>query len=146
MLRWLLAWLIASVATYLAGSVLMTQVVLGSLARFDIPVDIGARASMTLFDIGGLASSYLPLVAIALLLGFLVAALLARVKPGWRQGLYLLAGASSVGTMIGIMTLTFGMNPLAGARGAVGVGLQMLAGLLGGLVFLRVSKAVKHPR
>ncbi len=139
MLRWLLAWLLASLVTYVLGSALMTQVVLLSLASFDIPVDLGARASMTLFDIGGLASSYLPLIAIALLLGFLVAAAISRWRPAWRALLYLLAGASAVGTMIGIMTWTFGMNPLAGARGGGGVALQMAAGLAGGWAFLSVA-------
>lgn len=143
MLRWLLAWIFSSIVTYALGSALMTQVVLRSLARFDVPVDLGARVSMTLFDIGGLASSYLPLIAIALLLGFLVAALISRWRPAWRQALYLLAGSSAVGTMIGIMTLTFGMNPLAGARGIAGVGLQMLAGLVGGFVFLKTSRGVE---
>ena len=37
------------------------------------------------------------------------------------------------------MTLTFGMNPLAGARGGLGVGLQMLAGLAGGWIFLLLT-------
>lgn len=143
--KWLVAWVLASIMTHVLGSALMTQVVLRSLARFDIPVDLGARISMTIFDVGGLASSYLPLVAIALLLGFLVAALIARWKPAWRTTLYLLAGASAVGTMLGIMILTFGMNPLAGARGFNGIALQMLAGLFGAWVFLRIVDGASPP-
>ena len=139
MLRWLIAWLAASVVAYALGSILMTQVVLGSLGRFDIAVDAGSRSSMTLFDLMALTSSYLPLIAIALLLGFAVATGLSRLMPAERRFLFLLAGGSSVGTMLGIMTLTFGMNPLAGARGVLGVGLQMLAGVAGAWIFILLT-------
>jgi len=39
MFRWLFAWLTASLATYVTGSVFMTQVVLGDVASFGIDVD-----------------------------------------------------------------------------------------------------------
>lgn len=139
MLRWLIGWVVASLVTYALGSALMTQVVLLSLASFGVSVDLGSRLSMTLFDIGALVTSYLPLVAIALLIAFAIASGLSRLKPAWRRPLFLLAGATSVGAMIGIMSLTFGMNPLAGARGFVGFGPQMLAGLAGGWVFLLLT-------
>ena len=47
----------------------------------------------------------------------------------------------SISALIAIMTLTFGMNPLAGAAGVAGFVLQAFAGLAGGLVFLRVVGA-----
>jgi hypothetical protein len=135
MFRWLFAWLAASVVTYATGSVLMTQVVLGDVASFGIDVDLAARLRTTAADLAGLAGSYLPLVAVALLVAFLVATALRRLLPvAWRP-LCLVAGATSVGALLGIMSAVFGMNPLAGAAGAGGLSLQMLAGLAGGGVF-----------
>ncbi len=139
MFRWISGWLAASLATYVTGSVMMTQVVLASVGSFGVTVDLPARAAMTLADIGGLASSYLPLIAIAMAVAMLIASLLGRLVPTRRPALILLAGLTAAPALIVIMTLTFGMNPLAGAAGAAGLLLQALAGFAGGLVFLRVA-------
>ncbi len=139
MFRWIGGWLAASLATYVTGSVMMTQVVLAKVGSFGVAVDLPARATMTLADIGGLASSYLPLIAIAMAVAMLIASLLGRLIPTRRPALILLAGLTAPPALIAIMTLTFGMNPLAGAAGAAGLSLQALAGLSGGLVFLRVA-------
>ena len=135
MFRWLFAWLTASLVTYMTGSVFMTQVVLGDVASFGVDIDLAARLRTTVADLAGLAASYLPLVAVALLVAFLVATALRRLLSiAWRP-LCLVAGASSIGALLGIMSAVFGMNPLAGATGAGGLSLQMLAGLAGGGVF-----------
>lgn len=140
MFRWLLAWLAACLVTYTIGSVFMTQVVLADVTAFGVDVDPGARVRMTLEDLAGLAGSYLPLVAVALLVAFVVATALARRWPAAWRGLCLAAGASSIGALLGIMTAVFGMNPLAGATGAVGLTLQMLAGLFGGGAFAAIGR------
>ena len=139
MFRWIGGWLAASLATYVVGSVLMTQVVLANVSGFGIVVDLPSRLSMTFADLGGLATSYLPLVAIAMAIAMLIATLLGRFIPELRSALILLAGLTAPPALILIMTLTFGMNPLAGAAGAGGMFLQAIAGLAGGLAFLRVA-------
>ncbi len=139
MFRWIGGWLAAALATYVTGSVMMTQVVLASVGSFGVVVDLPARASMTLADIGGLAGSYLPLIAIAMAVAMLIASLLGRLIPTRRSALILAAGLTAPPALIAIMTLTFGMNPLAGAAGVAGLSLQALAGCAGGLVFLGVA-------
>ncbi len=139
MFRWIGGWLAASLATYVVGSVLMTQVVLANVSGFGIVVDLSSRLAMSLADLGGLATSYLPLIVIAMLIAMLIATLLGRFLPERRSALILLAGLTAPPALVLIMTLTFGMNPLAGAAGTGGVLLQAIAGLAGGLAFLRVG-------
>ena len=146
MFRWIGGWLAASLATYLAGCVLMTQRVLAGVSRFGIVVDLPARASMTIADLGGLVTSYLPLITVAMAIAMLVASLLGRFVPSRRPALIVLAGLTAPPALIAIMTLTFGMNPLAGAAGPAGLSLQALAGLAGGLAFLRIAGMPGGPR
>ena len=138
MFRWIGGWLAASLATYLVGSALMTQVVLSNVAGFGVTIDLPSRLTMTAADIGGLVTSYLPLIAIAMAVAMLVAGILGRLIPSRRAALVLLAGLAAPPALVAIMSATFGMNPLAGAAGAVGMLLQALAGLAGGLVFMRI--------
>ena len=138
MLRWIGGWLAASLATYVTGSIVMTQVVLADVTRFGVIVDLPARLSMSFADVAGLVTSYLPLIGIAMAVALLIAGLLGRLIPARRSALILLAGVTAPPALIAIMTLTFGMNPLAGAAGVAGLVLQAFAGLAGGLVFLRV--------
>jgi hypothetical protein len=146
MLRWIGGWLAASLATYVTGSIVMTQVVLADVTRFGVIVDLPARLSMSFADVAGLVTSYLPLIAIAMAVALLIAGFLGRLVPARRSALILLAGVTAPPALIAIMTLTFGMNPLAGAAGVTGLVLQAFAGLAGGLVFLRVVGLRGHGR
>jgi hypothetical protein len=138
MIRRLGAWLLAALATYFLGSLFMSQVVLARIDRFGVDVDLADRLRMTLADLAGLSTSYLPLIAVAVGIAMLVAALLGRFLPEQRRGLYLLAGLLAPPALIGIMTVTFGMNPLAGSEGVTGLLLQGLAGIVGAYVYCRV--------
>ena len=139
MFRWIGGCLAASLSVYLVGSVLMTQVVLANVTGFGVAVDLPSRLSMTLADLGGLSTSYLPLVVIAMVIAMLIATLLGRAIPRRRSVLILLAGLTAPPTLVFVMTLTFGMNPLAGAAGAGGLLLQAVAGLAGGFVFQGIA-------
>ncbi len=141
MLRLAKAWLAASIITYVLGTIAMTQVVLFELASVGVSVPLADRAAMTLFDIGGMAFSYLPLVAVALGLGFFVADRLATRRPAWRRWLCLAAAASAILVLIILVQMTLGVNPLSGARTATGVLLQLAAGVTGGLTFSRMTSA-----
>ena len=145
MFRWIGGWLAASLTSYICGSVLMTQRVLSGVSGFGVRVDLAARVQTTLQDIGGLAGSYLPLTAVAMAVALLTATLLGRWLPAWRVPLILLAAVTAPPALIGVMTLTFGMNPLAGTAGTAGLLLQALAGLAAGPVFLRVAGPLRRP-
>ena len=57
---------------YVAGSVLGTQVVLNNVAAMGLEVTLAMRWSSSLSDVAGLAGTLLPLMAIALLPGWLI--------------------------------------------------------------------------
>jgi hypothetical protein len=135
MLRPAIAWFAASIVTYILGAVAMTQVVLFELGAIGVQVAFTDRIAMTLYDIVGMALSYLPLVAVALAIGFFVASRLAARRPRWRRPLFLLAGASAMLALILLAEAALGVNPLSGARSVPAILLQLAAGVAGGLAF-----------
>jgi hypothetical protein len=132
------AWVIATLVTYTLGSIFMSQAVLARVSRFGVEVEFPARLQSTLSDLVGLLTSYLPLIAVAMAVAMFLATVLGRLLPPWRRALYLLAGTTAAPALVMIMTLTFGMNPLAGSQGLVGLGLQALAGFAGAMAYVAV--------
>ncbi|HAR32018.1 MAG TPA: hypothetical protein DCR65_10865 [Gammaproteobacteria bacterium] len=141
MLRKLGAWLLAVVVGYAVGTVAATQFVLAKLGELGVAVPIGDRLGTTVFDLAGMASSYLPLVAVALAIAFPVAALVVRFRPAWRAFGYPLAGAVALLVLHLALQLAIGFAPVAGVRTTAGLVVQMLAGALGGYVLLRALPA-----
>jgi len=95
---------------------------------------------MTLQDLTGMAGMFLPMVAFALLIAFMVTALLCRWWPKWRLPLYLLAGAVGLVSIHLALNLAFGITPVAAARNAGGLLLQALAGAGGGFTYIFLLK------
>ena len=119
---------------YVAGSVLGTQVVLNNVAAMGLEVTLAMRWSSSLSDVAGLAGTLLPLMAIALLPGWLILDWLGRrpaisVTPTW----YVLAGAAGIAILHPILNLAFGVDVFAPARTLPGLLGQAVAGGLGGL-------------
>lgn len=137
MLRWIGAWLAAALAAYVLGSVFMTQVVIADLGKLGVAVDAGTRFEMTVRDVAGLSTSWLPLVALAELVALLVATGLVRRFGIPRLGVSMVAGAAATLCLLLIMQQVLGLNPLSGTRGAGGHALQALAGAAGGWLFAR---------
>ena len=120
---------------YVVGSVLGTQVVLNNVTSMGLNVTLAMRWSSSLSDVAGLMGSLLPLMAIALLPGWLILDWLGRrstthVAVGW----YVLAGAAGIAILHPALTLAFGVDVFAPARTLPGLLGQALAGGLGGLV------------
>ena len=125
----------AVLACYVVASALSTQHVLGRVADMGLDVPLSVRLSSTAHDIVGMAPSFLPLIAIGCLIGFVVAALLARFAPGARTALYAAAGAVAVITIHLSLHAAFDIVPVASARTVAGLLGQGIAGALGGLTF-----------
>lgn len=141
MLRAFVAYLIAAAVTFAAASFAHTQMVLNELAAMGAPVDIGLRFSQAIADMQGLLASGSPpgifpaIIAIGLLIAFPVAGLVARLAPGLRWFVFMVAGAAAIFVIFTALKTSLGTVGLFGARGAIGLALQMGAGALGGLVF-----------
>lgn len=89
----------------------------------------------TLFQ-NGMPGSYTLVIAIALAVGFLVAFGMKRLIKPLAPIAYPLAGAAAVALTLALMSMQFySTTPIAGARGPLGFGLQMLAGAIGGMIF-----------
>ena len=119
---------------YVVGSVLGTQVVLSNVESMGLNVTLAMRWSSSLSDVAGLMGSLLPLMAIALLPGWLILDWLSRrpamsVAPSW----YVLAGAAGIAILHPALTLAFGIDVFAPARTLPGLLGQAVAGGLGGL-------------
>ena len=119
---------------YVAGSVLGTQVVLNNVASMGLEVTLAMRWSSSLSDVAGLAGTLLPLMAIALLPGWLILDWLGRrpimsVAPAW----YILTGAMGIAVLHPTLNWAFGVDVFAPARTLPGLLGQAVAGGLGGL-------------
>ena len=80
---------------------------------------------------------YGAIIAIALLIGFVVAAIVKRVLTPLAPVAYPVAGALAIPLTVVLIeqVLGGGAGIMSGARGTVGLALQGLAGLAGGVVF-----------
>ena len=119
---------------YVAGSVLGTQVVLNNVASMGLEVTLAMRWSSSLSDVAGLAGTLLPLMAIALLPGWLILDWFGRrptmgVAPAW----YILMGAVGIAVLHPTLNWAFGVDVFAPARTLPGLLGQAVAGGLGGL-------------
>ena len=128
------AYFFSWIVTYLLASIFHTQRVLHELAELDVAISVTDRAATTLDDIIGLLPKYGSAIALALLIAFLIAIILTRrrtrVAP-WT----IAAGASAMLVMLLAMQPIMNVTLIAGAREAVGIALQCLAGAIGGLFF-----------
>ena len=138
MIRRIAAFVGAVLAVYLLGAWVSTQMVLNAVVELGLPVTLSERFATGLHDMTGMAPVYLPLVTIALLIGFPVAALVMRFVPGPRTVGYALAGAAALFAVHEIMPAILGMHMFPATRSAAGVAWQVAAGAVGGYLFARL--------
>jgi hypothetical protein len=97
------------------------------------------RISWAAHDLGGMIQPYTALTAIALLIAFLVAGVLARFT-GRRVIVFGLAGAVALFTLFTVLRMVLGTVGIFGARGAIGLAAQMAVGLIASVVFARLTE------
>ncbi len=137
-------YLSAVLVAYVLASVTSTQSVVSRLSGMGVTVSFADRAAMTLQDIAGMASMFLPMVAFAFLAAFLVTALLCRWWGQWRTPLYVLAGAVALVTIHLLLNVSFGITPVAIARTWGGLLVQGLAGGVGGFTYIHLSNRLSR--
>lgn len=142
-MRRVLAYLIACFATYGAGVLFASQQAMSALKSLGAPMSPGLRLQVYIHDILGMTASYLPLIAIAFPIAFVVAAVIFRFLALGRMPLFLVAGAVAIVAVHLLLTLSFGIHPIGSTRTLAGLMLQGLAGLLGGFVFIRLNPVAK---
>jgi hypothetical protein len=133
-------YLAAVLTTYLLATAAASLHVASRLASMGVTLDLAGRLSMILQDIAGMAGMFLPLIALALLIAFVVTALLVYLLRRGRIPLYVLAGAAAMLALHFTMNAVFGLTAVAVARSAGGLLTQALAGAVGGFVYVCLNR------
>ncbi len=134
LIRWIAALVAAALGTYVVGVVINSQFVMNA---HNVPISFGDRLNMTAFDVSNMWL-YLVIIMVALLLGFLIAAVVKRFLPGLSGVAYPVAGAAAIGVTLGLMYMQFQTVPISGARSTLGFLSQVLAGGIGGWIFAKI--------
>jgi len=132
------AYALAVLATTVLGAVAATQFVLAELSTMQVAVPFGVRLETTMHDIMGMSPTFAPIVAGALLIAFLVAALLARFIPLEKRRWYLVGGFVAIIAALLLVKALLGGTPIAGAKDTLGLLAQGVAGMVGGWIFAQL--------
>lgn len=136
------AFVLAVIVAYGFGTLTYSQLNLANLVEMGVEVDFQARLTTTIHDLTSMYHLYLPLVAISLLLGLLVAGLVLKWVPQLRTLGYVIGGFAAIFVMDFLLgaLLTGGTHPLVVTRTTVGLITQCMAGALGGWVFAHFTQ------
>ena len=129
---------------YVLATMTASQSVIARLGGMGVDVSFADRFSMTLHDLAGMAGMFLPIVAFALLLAFLVTALLCRWLGAWRWVLYPLAGGVALVCIHVALNLAFQITPIAVARSPLGLLVQGLSGAAGGYTYVALLQRFRR--
>ena len=140
MIRSALGFVLAICSAYVVASVFHTQAVLWKLQGAGADIPMNDRIAMTLHDIGGMVPLFPIILGGAFVVAFAVAYIVRRITKAPRWLAYGSAGGAAMAVMLVAMSEAFGgTTPIAGARGPVGFGFQVVAGIIGGLVFTAIA-------
>ncbi|WP_371195701.1 hypothetical protein [Glaciecola sp. SC05] len=132
--------LLASIVGFIFASMLHTQSVLAKLTEIDVIITVSERLNTTWHDLIGLAPTYGLIICITLLLSFSVAGLLNKKLKASKHIIYPLAGGAGFLLMLIAMQPILGVTIIAGARGTIGLLLQISAGVLAGICFAQFRR------
>jgi hypothetical protein len=146
MVRWLLALVIAVVVMLVLGTAAHSFMVQEAWSAA-VQQGEGAAPALALadriswftHDLVGMAPLFGALAAIALFVAFLAGTLVARFT-GLRPVVFAVAGAVAIFVLFTALKWQLGTVGVFGARGMTGLGLQMAAGLIAGLVFAALTR------
>jgi hypothetical protein len=146
MARIALGYIVAAVVAFLLAALAHSAMNGAALAAAGAPMPWSAWTGMAAGDLAGLGPQFGAVVAAALGAGLLVAGLANRFAR-WPAALaFALGGGAALAAVVLVMRLAFdGITPIAGARGALGLAMQAIAGAAGGLVFAIVSRKRAKP-
>lgn len=126
----------AAIVAFVLASLAHSAMTGAALAAAGAPMTAAAWAGLAAGDMAGLAPQFGAVVAMALAAGLVIAGLANRVVKLPRALAYALGGGAALACALLLMSLAFdGITPIAGARGALGLSLQALAGAMGGAAF-----------
>ncbi|MFM9862761.1 MAG: hypothetical protein ACKVRO_04060 [Micropepsaceae bacterium] len=102
-------------------------------------LSFGDRMQWILHDLVGLQPLFGGLAGVALLVAFVAGSVVARFT-GLRPVVFAVAGAVAIFVLFTVLKMVLGTVGVFGARGTMGLGLQVAAGLISGLVFAALTR------
>jgi hypothetical protein len=130
------AWLVGSTIATILAILMQTQNVISRLNAIGADIDVGARLSMSAYDLFRLGSVYIIVIAIGFLGAFFLGILVHRALSFGRLAIFSIAGAVALlAIQFAFKEAYFGIFMIAGARDGFGIAMQMIAGAMGGLIF-----------
>lgn len=142
MIRTITAYLLSTAVTYVLATAFYTQQVIAKQAAIGAVYSPSQQFATWIQNLTGLWI-YGLMIAVALLLGFAVAFFVKRLLQPLAPIAYPTAGAAAILVMILFIEqqLGGGAGIIGGARDALGLTLQCIAGFIGGAIF-----AITRPR
>ncbi|MFT6839625.1 MAG: hypothetical protein ACJAWK_000380 [Candidatus Azotimanducaceae bacterium] len=145
MLKVLLGYGAAVLATYAVGVLLISQANLSNVVAMGATVDASIRLEVVWHDLLHMYEIYLPLVAVSFVIALPVAALVIRWQPNLRLVGYVLAGFFGLVAIHVIMKAVLGLSGVAPTRTIMGLLAQGFAGAVGGYLFHRITRLSRAP-
>jgi hypothetical protein len=134
------AFMLAVAVTSALGAAAHTQFIVANVNELGHPVPFTERATWTAHDVAGMFPTFAPIIAFAFLLALPVAAFASHRLMRLRTTGYALAGGLAMICALLVMKQLLDISGVAGARTALGVLAQGLAGAAGGWTFARVTR------
>jgi len=139
-MRMVLGYILAVIVVLVIGAGAHAVFNQGDLAAIGGDFTIGDRLSWIAHDIVGMAPLYGAIMGVALLIGFIVAGIVAGFMQPLRSVVYIVAGAVAVGVALTVMGQLFEITPIASTRGMDGFIGQAVAGALAGLTYAMIKR------
>ena len=144
--RWVIAFIAAAAVMIVLGSLSHSLMVQRAWSEavlagegVSATLSMGDRVAWILHDLVGMLPLFGSLVSVALLIAFLAGSLVARFT-GLRPIVFAVAGAVAIFTLFTLLKMQLGTVGVFGARGNMGLGLQVVSGMIAGLVFAFLSR------
>ena len=136
----LISFLLAGLVAYVIAVLFYTQINLSNLTDLGIDISFSDRFGAASHDLLSMTGMYLPIMLVALLVAFTLAAIVIRFLPNLRTLGFVVAGTVGVLALVLFFSSFLGTNPIAVTRSSLGLLSQCGAGGMGGLVYALVSQ------
>ena len=138
--RRLISFLVSGLVAYVIAVLFYTQINLSNLTDLGIDLSFSDRLAAAAHDLLSMTGMYLPIMLVALLVAFSLAAIVIRFLPNLRTLGFVVAGTVGVLALVLFFSSFLGTNPIAVTRSSLGLLSQCGAGGMGGLVYALVSQ------
>ena len=136
----LISFLLAGLVAYVIAVLFYTQINLSNLTDLGIDISFSDRLGAAWHDLLSMTGMYFPIMLVALLVAFSLAAIVIRFLPNLRILGFVVAGTVGVLALVLFFSSFLGTNPIAVTRSTLGLLSQCCAGGMGGLVYALVSQ------